>query len=117
MIFIIIQIDKNCSCHGFLATVFGCTSLLIHVFFFSKWDSPGLCIKMMYMANLLTYYTCFICFWFEATIIQEAQERFCDVLSGPSTHEKKTRFKRASKEPERPPKVKKMKVTDTHEEV
>jgi hypothetical protein len=40
-----------------------------------------------------------------------------DTSTGPSTHEKKNRKKRAAKEPQSPPMPKKMKITDTHEQV
>ncbi|KAM0911796.1 hypothetical protein ACQ4PT_013222 [Festuca glaucescens] len=47
-----------------------------------------------------------------ASTIQEAQE---NVSSGPNTHDKKQRQKRAAKEIDTPPRMKKMKLTDTHQ--
>ncbi|KAM0877230.1 hypothetical protein ACQ4PT_035635 [Festuca glaucescens] len=47
-----------------------------------------------------------------ASTVQEVQE---NVSSGPNTHDKKQRQKRAAKEIDTPPRMKKMKLIDTHQ--
>ena len=52
-----------------------------------------------------------------AATMKEAQGNLHDVSSGPNTHEKNNRQKRAAKDIESNPKIKKMRVNDTHEEI
>jgi hypothetical protein len=53
----------------------------------------------------------------DAANVKEPKGTMIDTSTGPSTHEKKNRKKRAAKEPQSPPMPKKMKITDTHEQV
>jgi hypothetical protein len=58
-----------------------------------------------------------VVFLVDAANVKEPKGTMIDTSSGPSTHEKKNRKKRAAKDPESPPMPKKMKITDTHEQV
>jgi hypothetical protein len=53
----------------------------------------------------------------DAANVKDQKGALIDTSTGPSTHEKKNRKKRAAKEPLSPPMPKKMKITDTHEQV
>jgi hypothetical protein len=50
--------------------------------------------------------------WFAAAPLQEAKG---NASSGPDTHDKKQRRKGAAKDIDTPPKVKKMRLSDTHQ--